>query len=294
MARTPEWVAHGEGRSPTVRWSVALEAPLLAMQLAKETGEVFAADNIGTLYRIDRDGKLAGVTHGKTYHGLAWSETGQCGAALLGEDRLCLIDRHLVLQNTIELSGESLAVAVDAHGDYVAVSETDSRTVIYDPRGKVVQQFISVQPLVQLHFCATRPEVLGVGQFGLLTSHQFHGKANWQEKLYASVGDMAVSGDDDMILLACFAMGLQCHDSAGAQLGSYQLGSTISRVGVSFSKTRIAAVSIERNFYWLTIDGQIRWQSEVPEDVSMLECDPLGAGVIIGFQSGRLVRLDWE
>ena len=42
-----EWLRHGEGRRPRVSWSISMEAPLVALQLARETGEVLAADAIG-------------------------------------------------------------------------------------------------------------------------------------------------------------------------------------------------------------------------------------------------------
>jgi hypothetical protein len=294
MAKAPDWLQTGQGKTPRAAWSVTLEGPLAALHLARESGEVLAADSVGSLYRIDREGKLSGVTHGKPLRAMAWSDTGQSGAALFGENRLVYFDRQLTIRDSRELPAESLAVAVDAHGDYTAVSFIDSDTVLYDPRGKPVHQFRTLQALAQIRFVVAEPLIIGVGELGLLTCHSFGGKQLWQEKLFASVGDIALSGDGSNILLACFAMGVQCHDDSGSQVGSYQIGGTVSRIALSYDNSRMAAATIERHFYWLGTDGNVHWQVETPEDIGILQCDPLGRGVILGFQSGRLLRLDWD
>lgn len=294
MPKAPEWLQTGQGQMPKAVWSVTLEGPLAALHLARESGETLAADSVGSLYRIDRDGRLAGVTHGKPLRALAWSDTGQTGAALMGENRLVYLDRQLTIRDSRELPGQSVALAVDSHGDYTAVSFVDGDTVVYDPRGKPAYQFQTLQCLNQIRFVVSEPLIVGVGELGLLTCHAFGGKQLWQEKIFASVGDIALAGDGSNILLACFAMGVQCHDDTGGQVGSYQIGGTVSRIALSYNNTRLAAATIERHFYWLNTDGRVQWQVETPEDIGILQADPLGRGVILGFQSGRLLRLDWE
>jgi hypothetical protein len=134
---------------------------------------------------------------------------------------------------------------------------------------------------------------VAVSGLGQLCCHDFSGELLWQQALYTNVGDMAVTGDGKTILLAGYTVGIQCHNQAGVQVGSYHLQGTVSRVACSFRPGRIAAATVERRLCWLNADGQVLWTTEVPDDVVRLICDPAGAGMICGLQSGRILRLDW-
>src|SRR5262245_6487984 len=102
-ASAADWVERGEGKGPRQLWSFATEAPLVDMQFARETGEVLAADAVGGLYLIDRDGKLAGVTHGPSpIRAIAWSDTGSGGVALVGDNKLYWFDRRLAFHGWLE------------------------------------------------------------------------------------------------------------------------------------------------------------------------------------------------
>ena len=55
----PDWIRQGRGIGPSVRWTFPCEAPLTGLCLARETGEVLAADQIGSFsgvrLRMDND-----------------------------------------------------------------------------------------------------------------------------------------------------------------------------------------------------------------------------------------------
>lgn len=289
-----DWLKHGEGSPPRISWSLATEAPLVAMQLARETGEVLAADAIGGLYHIDRTGKIANLTRGPSpIRSLAWSDTGSGGIVLVGDDKLYWFDQRLLFQGLTEHPEPVLGVALEAHGNYAAASLSSATTIIYDSNRKSVRRFNSLQPLVALEFLVDRPALVGVAEYGLLCCHAFTGEELWQQQLWANVGDMSITGDGQTILLACYAHGIQCHDGQGRQVGSYQVGGTVSRVSTSFIPGRIAAATVERHFYYIAADGEVEFQAQLPDDVCRVICEPLGTAVILGLASGRIMRLDW-
>ena len=53
---SPSWLQEGQGIPPTLRWAFSTEAPLVALDMGRESGEVLAADETGGLYRLDRRG----------------------------------------------------------------------------------------------------------------------------------------------------------------------------------------------------------------------------------------------
>jgi len=289
-----DWLKHGEGKRPRVSWSVSAEAPLVAVRLARETGEVLAADAIGGLYHIDREGRIANITRGPApIRALAWSDTGSGGIALVGDERVYWFNQRLLFQGWLEHPEPVLSLALEPCGNYSAVSLSSATNIIYDANRKVVRRFQSLQPLVALEFLVNRAALVGVAEYGLLCAHAFSGEEEWQQQLWANVGDLSVTGDGKTILLACYSHGIQCHDAGGRQVGSYQLGGTVSRVSTSFLPGRIAAATIERHFYYIEPGGQVEFQAELPDDACRVICDPLGSGVIVGLTSGRIMRLEW-
>lgn len=289
-----DWLKQGQGRRPRLSWSLSTEAPLVALQLARETGEVLAADAIGGLYHIDRAGKIANITRGPSpIRALAWSDTGSGGMALVGDEKLYWFNRRLLFQGWLEHPEPVLGLAFEAHGNYAAVSLSSGTNIIYDANRKRVRRFVSQRPLIALEFLLNRPALVGVAEYGLLCAHTFTGQEEWQQQLWSNVGDLSLTGDGRTILLACYSHGIQCHDGQGRQVGSYQLGGTVSRVSTSFIPGRIAAATIERHFYYISADGQVEFQATLPDDLCRVFCDPFGKGVVLGLTSGRIMRLDW-
>lgn len=289
------WLSQGRGVRPQVTWAFTTDAPLVCLQLARETGEVLAADESGGIYLLDRSGDVVSLTRGpRPLRALAWSDTGQGGVALVGANQLYWFTRKLEFQGSVELPDESLAAAVDPHGDYAAVSLASGLNLIFSGPRKPLHHFDTTRPLVRLDFLVYHPAIVGVADYGLLCCHSFNGRLLWQEKLWANAGDVTETGSGDMILVACFNHGIQCFDEDGTNVGSYQLEGTACRVSTSFLRQRIAAATLERQLCWLNADGQMLWSATAPEDVSRVLCDPQGHGLVCGFQSGRILRLDWN
>lgn len=292
--RGGDWHTQGEGRSPHLAWSFTTEAPLVALKWARETGEVLIADSVGGMYLLDAGGKLLNLTRGPSpIRALGFSDTGAGGIALVGDDKLYWFNRQLTFQGCLEHAEQASAIALEPYGQYAAVSLADGDLIVYDWYRKRVRKLQTPQPLVALEFVPARAELVGVAEYGLLWRAMFTGERLCQQQLWSNVGDLALSGNGETVLLACYSHGIQVHDESGEQVGSYQVGGTACRVVCSFSGKKLACATMERHFYFLDSGGQVEWQAILPDDVCRLVCDPFGTSVLCGFQSGRVVRLDW-
>jgi hypothetical protein len=290
-----DWLTAGRGNPPRATWVFAADAPLAWLELARETGEVLAADVSGGIYLLDRRGKISSLTRGPTpLRALGWSATGNGGVALVGENKLYWFTRQLEFKGGVELPEASLAVALDAHGDYAVVSLVNGVNLVFDGPRKPLYQFETMRPLARLEFLVHEPWILGIADYGLLCCHTLQGDLRWQQQLWTNAGDLAATGNCEMVLVASFSHGIQRFDDRGRNIGSYQLEGTASRIATSFVPHRITASTLERDLYWLDADGNMLWAATLPEDVSRLACDPLGEGLICGLQSGRVLRLDWQ
>ena len=165
----PEWLGSGNGSPPRQSWAFATDAPLADVQLARETGQILAGDELGGLYRLDRGGRIQCMTRGfKQLKALAWSETGTCGAAVLGESELCRFDHQLQILWTMHLPGTIHAVAVDPFGHSIAVALDTSETMIIGENKRRLSEFLSVRPLHFLRFVVTERDLDRLGRLRTL------------------------------------------------------------------------------------------------------------------------------
>lgn len=292
---TPDWVRQGRGIGPSVRWRFATEAPLTGLQLARETGEVLAGDDIGSLYRIDRRGDYSAVTRIRAaIQAIALSDDGQFAAALADDTQIYRLDRHLQTVWRLDLPERCLQVAIDPYGQYIAVSLADCGNLVFDARRRRVAGFPTIRPLKHLQFLTSEPKLIGAAEHGLLCCHSLSGQCLWEEKLWSNVGRLAATGGGELIYLAGFNHGVQTYDGQGAPVGSYIVEGTVNRIAASYDPHRLIASTVEKRLYWLDADGELLWASDTPQSVSQLCCDPFGEWAVSGFEDGQVVCLDWS
>ncbi len=289
-----DWLHSGNGSPPAQTWAFATDAPLADVQFARETGDTLAADVLGGLYRLDRRGRVQLMTRGfKQLRILAWSETGTDGAAVLGKSEICRFDRQLQIRWTMQLPGTIHAVAMDPFGQYIAAALDTSETLIIGENKRRVCEFDSFRPLHFLRFVMTEPALIGSADYGLLQRQQFDGEPVWDEKLWNTVGDLAITGDGRHVFLASYSHGIQVYDGEGCPFASYVLKGSPSRLSTSVDGSAIIVATQENYLYRMNPQGHLHWAAEAPDPVVRVHADPLGQSFVCGFDTGRVVRFDW-
>ncbi len=292
----PEWLDSGRGIPPVCRWSFGVDAPLVEVRLASESGEVLAADQSGGLYLFDRKGKVIAVSRGfGRLKGVDWSDAGDGGAAAISDRTLAFINRELKPVWTRDLPDDILAVAVDPFANYLAVGLANGTNVVFDRTKKFACRFDTIRPLSFIRFLASEPIIVGAADYGHLCCHEADGGEIWNEKLWSAIGDLAVSGDGDLIYIAGFSHGVQAFDGrTGKQSATLMMEGTPQHVSTSFARKRLVASTIEHTAYWMDGQGEPIWAAELPDEISRVRCDPLGRGFVCGLSNGRLHCLEWE
>jgi hypothetical protein len=119
------------------------------------------------------------------------------------------------------------------------------------------------------------------------------GEQIWNEKLWSNVGDMAVSGDGRNLYLAGFTHGVQVFDGEGGSAqGAFVTEGTVSLVSCGYAKKVLVAATLERHLFAVNDAGESQWNLTMPEDLNRVLMSPLADWLVLGFNSGRIVRLD--
>jgi len=293
--KEPLWLRDGQGIPPKIRWMFSTEAPLVAMEMGRESGEIIAADSASGLYRIDRRGQLLNLSRGlKGIRAVTWSDSSASGAAIVGEKKVFRLNSKLEAEWSVGLPEPALAVAVTPFGRQTAISLANGGNLVLGQESEQLSVFETMRPLKWIQFLASEAVLIGAADYGQICAYQLDGQQLWNEKSFTSLGEMTAALDGQTVLLAGFNHGIQALDGNGSMRESYLIEGTVSRVSCSFNADRIAAATLERQLYWLDSDGQLLWATQVDEDILRVICDPLGEWLLCGFSSGHIVRLDWE
>ncbi|WP_437204276.1 hypothetical protein [Planctomicrobium sp. SH664] len=291
--RNPAWLT-GRGLGPRIKWHFGTDGPLTTFAYARESSDLFVADGAGTLYRLNRLGKIVAMTRlNQPLLALDWSDDGKLGAVILGEDQVLRFDENLQTVQRLTLPDTCLGLSVSPFGNHLVVGLANGSNLIFNERKRRIAQFETSRPLPFLKFCRTEAVIFGAAEHGLLCCHDLSGAEIWQQRNWANVGQMAATGDGDLIYLASFGHGIQALDGDGATVGSYVLDGTVKRIDVSFEPQRLIASTIERSLYWLDADGEMLWATAVDDDINGVICDPLGEWAIFGMAQQGIYRLDW-
>ena len=288
---------------PSPAWTVVTDAPLKGLVLAREAGSVFAWDEADQLYRIDAQGQFQSVARapGKIQGG-AVSDDGTL-VALLGEgSRLWLLDGDFELIHERATIPEPLAIAVDPHGRYAAISSKMNLVQFYSRHAKLAGKFETRQPLASMVFVPDRLFMVGTGAYGSIVGIALLGRPNgsidgatvWNEQLMSGVGRLALTGDGQMILLACFTHGVQRYDIEGKSEGAYHLGGSAGHAVPDFAGRTIAVSTMEGELAILSGAGNVKWRTTLKRPAMALETDALGRYVVYGQATGEVVRLDLQ
>lgn len=292
----PLWLRDGQGNPPALRWVFSLEAPLVAMDLGRESGEVLAADDSGGLYRISRRGELLKSSNGlRGVRALAWSDTNAAGAVIVGDRKVLRLNGNLEAEWSVGLPEPALGVALAPYGRQTAISLANGGNLVLGEQSEQLSIFETARPLKWIQFLANKPVLIGAAEYGQVCAHRINGERLWSEKCFASLGEMCASADGETVLVAGFNQGIQTFDGDdGSTKDSYLIEGTIGRVSCSVDVGRIAAASLERQLYWLNSNGRLLWSTEVDEEIVRVICDPLGDWLLVGLRSGHILRLDWK
>jgi WD40 repeat protein len=279
---------------PAVSWTFQSENPLTALAVSRESGEVILTDVTGRLMRLDPRGELESLTRlPAPARLLCFSGDGQWGAAIVGDGTAYRFSRGLEATWNLELPEPCLAVALTPYGNQLAAAMADGQTEIYNERKRRIVRFETVRPLAYLEFGVQAPLLYGAAEHGLVGCYDLAGSPVWQERLWSNIGDLSVTGDGDLIYLAASTHGIQTLDGDGGTVGSYVLEGTVRQVSCSFEPYRLAASSVERQFYWINSDGEVLWTATTPENVLKLVCNPFGTSVVCGMEDGTVLKMDW-
>ena len=293
----------GGSPHPIEAWSHLTDFPLQGMAFAPEPERLLVWDESGLVILLNAHGqRLAQVRAPEPIAAASISGDGSRIAVVMRGARFQLLDEGLGLVKDRACVFDPVAVALDAHGRYTAISSRSCRIAFYSRYGVAAGTYDGHQPPTQLTFIPGRAALVAATSAGTLLELDLNepqagrlaASVRWQTFSTARVGRIAVDGDGDLILASCHNLGVQRYDGRGRNDGAYQVGGTVTHAVCDMPGRCLAAATHEGELIVLSRAGSIRTRLRLDGSIQALEMDGLGRYVIYGTPQGELTRLNLD
>jgi hypothetical protein len=278
---------------PRLTWSFRTGARPAGLVLARERKHFLAWDNNAWLYILNAFGEPQSQRKmTAALRGACCADDGSAYAAVGAQGEVSWLAPDLTPRWEQSLRRPALAAALDPFGRYLAVAEAEGRLYLFNAEGGLVSRAKSPRPLHCLAFIPEAPLLVGCADYGLVTCFNLAGDCVWRDGLVAHIGSLAVSGDGERIVLACYSDGLRCYSASGAKLGQLALKEPCYLATVTFTGERLLAVDLGAQLYALDRDGRTLSTLALESPVVSVVLGALGKEGAVALADRRILGLD--
>jgi hypothetical protein len=273
-------------------WSTDLSAPPLGLSLAREPGTFLLWDGEKMLARAGRQGRqeLRRAAPGSVV-AAALSDDGRHAAAVGRRGQVWLFTGELDLLWERTLPHRPVAVALDHLGKGLAVAD-EAGVHVFDATGRELWRASTPRPLVYLAFVPEAPALVGCAEFGLVCAFDHEGHCLWREGLVVHVGSLAVSGDGEQIVLACFTEGLCVYSLSRARQQRFPQAAPCRLAAVGYLGEPILTAGLENRLALHDAQGELRDELSLPAPPLALALSALGERAIVALSGGKVVGVE--
>jgi hypothetical protein len=276
-----------------LQWTRALGARPRGLVLAREKGWPLVWDEKDGLHLLNQAGTHQAQS--RTPGPLATAccaEDGSAYVALGKNGELWWLAPDLTIRWERTLARRAVAAALDPYGQYLAVADVEGYLFSFDRHARLLSQTQTPRPLHHLAFVPAAPYIVGAADYGLIACHDLAGRCSWRCGLVAHIGSLAVSGEGDQIVLACFTEGLQRYTLTGTDLGRSHLAEPCRLAALSFTGRHVLTVGLSPHLLLLDRKGYVLSEHPLDKPPVALALGPFGDYALAALLDGRVLGLD--
>jgi hypothetical protein len=276
-------------------WSHPLPAALRGLSLAREKGSLLTWDETHWLYLLNRDGQRQAQRHlDRNLASACLSDDGSACVAASTAGDVWWLAPDLTTRWHISLAAAPLAVACDPLGQYVAVADERGKVHLFHRLGNAVLGIPCPRPVYHLAFVPEEPVLLASADYGFVGAFDLAGRCTWRDGLVAHVGALAVTGNGNQVVLACFSEGLQRYGRDGRRLERLTLEESCRLVAVSFQGKRLLVGGLSKRLLLLDPNGKVLATHALEQPAIAVALGPLGDYAVAALADGTIVRGMWH
>lgn len=274
-------------------WTQPIPVVPRGVALAREKGSVLAWDEKHWLHLLNGRGERQGQYRppGKLTSACC-ADDGSALAAGGSQGEVWFLAPDLALRWERSLPSRVMAMALDPFGQYLAAADNRNNLHILDRTGRIVTQVPSARPLHHLAFVPAAPILVACADYGLVAALDLGGEWVWRDTVVAHFGSLAVSGDGERIMLACFTEGLRRYDRSGKVRERVPTPEPCRLVEVTFDGRLALVAGLSNRFSLIDGTGRVLHTHTFDKPITALALTALGDTAVIGLAEGLLAALD--
>ncbi|WP_166826211.1 hypothetical protein [Thalassoroseus pseudoceratinae] len=294
MSQDWDWVGQSTRRRPKIAWTFHADAPLRSLELVGETGMILLADRAGFLAKIDSGGNRLRMVQGfRKLTRLATGRTADSPTFVAFQEELRMLGADFQTAWVRRFNHPISALTVEPYGRWLAVALESGDGYLIGQNNERFSDFTSKPRPRHVVACGRKFEVTVATKYGRLERFNETGDLLWTSDRFGNLGDMKTDHLSPRIWLAAYNHGVVSLERSGEPGPTFLVNGSPSRVAVSYDSRFLAVGTQEQSLYWLNNRGELLWATHVAEEIQFLEVDPLGHWLLCGFESGKVVRIDW-
>lgn len=280
-------------------WSQTVPAPLRGLHLARECETILVWDGQEGLFLFDRAGRIqaqrpspapivaASCAEDGSAYAIACVDGGT-GVPPVG-GRVCWLAPDLAPRWQRPLRQRATALALEPLAQRLAVADASGTVTVMDARGQTLWQATTLRPLHYLAFVPEKPVLIGAADFGLVVCFGASGECLWRDGLVAHVGSLAVSGDGECVLLACFSDGLVRYSLAGPEHERVPLEAACSLAAVSYDAEWLLTADNRNRLGVRDGKGSLRDQISLEAPAVAIALGAVADSAVVGLANGAIL-----
>ena len=190
------------------------------------------------------------------------------------------------------LRQRATALALEPLGQRLAVADASGTVSMMDTRGRTLWQATTLRPLRHLAFVPEKPVLVGAADFGLVLCFGASGECLWRDGPVAHIGSLAVNGDGDSVLLACFSDGLVRYSAAGPPHQRIALETACSLAALSYDGDCLLTADHPNQLSLRDRKGELRDQVKLDAPAVAAALGAVGDFSVAGLGNGTVLCFD--
>ncbi len=274
-------------------WSQTLAVAPRGLAPIREKGGLLAWDDKHWLHLLNRQGERQGQMRPQgAVTAVCAAEDGSAFAAGGSQGEVWWLAPDLKLRWEKVVPDKVTATAMDPFGQYLAVADGRGNLHIFDRDGRRISQTQGPRPFQHLAFVPAAPFLVGSADFGLVACLDLAGQWVWRDGLVAHTGALAVNGEGEQILLACFTEGLRRYGVKGRAQGRLPVAEPCRLVAQSFDGSLILVADLTHHLLLLDRAGRTLYTHSLESPAVALALSALGDSAVVALTGDTLVCLD--
>jgi hypothetical protein len=274
-------------------WSLSVPSPAPVLSLARERGDLLVREESRLALLAAHNGRRQAEWKAPSLLSAACcADDGSAHAAGGRDGHVWFLAPDLTPRWQKSFPAAVTAVALDPHGLYLAVADGSGRVHLLDRLGRARWRQPVPRPLRHLAFIPEKALLVGTAEFGLVVCLDVTGRCLWRDSLVAHIGSLAVSGDGERIVLACYSDGLWCYAHDRAKPQRLPGIGTCALARLSYDGRALVVADLERRVLLSREGNEGREVFRGEAAVTGLALDALGEQVYVATAGGTVLAVD--